>query len=185
MSLPTVRTPSPEPEQPRGPPLRWHDTHLAVCPACAKHLLFTDSASMIEEAKAAGIPDVPALSEPIETTFQGERTKIFPVACSCGTSYLSFIDIVNRERIEQVERDLLPYYPEIAEDKDLRKRYLEPKRRDVLLTKEEFARRVAREKNKFVREAIQRKCDERCLGVEWVRPKLVARLVTEPETQRR
>lgn len=131
---------------------------------------------MIQEAKFAGVPDPVELVEPVEALFQGERTKIFPVKCTCGETYLAFIDIVNREKIERTEKDLLPYYPQIAEDKDLRKRYLEPRRRDVLISREEFARRVAAEKNQMVRAALMRRLDERGLGIVWTSTTKVARL---------
>jgi len=129
---------------------------------------------MVEEAKAEGVPadQMPSLLRPVQVRFQGEPAKIFLVKCGCGKEYISFIDIINREKIATTMNDLIPYYPNIAEDTDLRKRYLEPKRRDVFITKEEFARRVALEKNQMVREAIERKVTEAGFGVTWVRPKL-------------
>jgi hypothetical protein len=161
----------------RENPLRLHDLHQVWCPKCRAHILYTDSPSMVAEAKAEGVPDTISLIEPLEATFQGERTKIFPLKCTCGESYLSFVDVVNRERIEQVTRDLLPYYPNIGSDADLRKRYLEPKRRDIIITREEFAQRVLAERNQMVRAALMRRCDERRLGIQWRQPQLVARLV--------
>lgn len=184
MSPPTDPSPSPEPEEepperPRGPIFRWHDTRMAFCKKCNKRILFTDSQSMVAEAKAANIPEQIQFVVPIEAMFQGERTKIFPVTCPCGGSYLSFVDVVNREKIEQTKRDLLPYYPQIAEDTDLRKRYLEPKRRDVLLTREEFAARVLAERNQMVRDALVRKLQDRGLWAQPGSTRLVAGFIAD------
>ncbi|HTT14813.1 MAG TPA: hypothetical protein VMG81_03420 [Thermoplasmata archaeon] len=168
-----------EKERPRGPPLRFHDTHQAWTPCCNDRHLYTDSRSMMSELKAAGLPDPLELLTPIEVLFQGERSKLFVVKCKCGKNYIAFIDIVNRERIETMKNDILPYNPELAGNADFQKRHLEPKRRDVILSKEEFARRVAREKNHMVREAIERKCDAAGLGIPWVRTKLAYTFAAE------
>jgi hypothetical protein len=159
--------------------LTWHDTHQVRCPACNRSLFFTDSPSMIQEAKADGVESPPMLIQPIQSMLQGERAKIFPLKCGCGHEYVSFIDVVNVGEMARVRNDILPYYPNLEGDLNFQKRYLTPKRRDVVLTKEEFAQRVARERNPFVREALERKCDAAGLGIKWVRPQYVARLVEQ------
>jgi|SRR5208282_200930 len=147
----------------------FHDTHQAWTPCCNERHLFTDSPSMIREAQMVGATDPFELLSPIEALFQGERTKIFVVRCKCGKEYLSFIDVVNLEAIARARNDILPYHRELEGDLNFQKRYLTPQRRDVCLTKEQFAARVSREKNHMVREALERKCDAAGLGIPWVR----------------
>jgi hypothetical protein len=153
----------------RENPLRLHDVRRVFSPCCRKPVYWTDSRSMVDEYLAYGTPasEVPALLTPIAALFQGEHAKIFLVKCECGKEYISFVDITNRERIEQVRADLLPYYPNIEEDADLRKRYLEPRRRDIAITKEEFAMRVLSEKNWMARDALVRKVNAAGFGVNW------------------
>jgi hypothetical protein len=173
----------------RTNPVHLHDLHQAWCPSCRRHLSFTNSPSMREELRADGAPadDLPQLIEPIASMFQGNHAQIFPVHCPCGKDWMAFVDIVNREQIAERTKNLeqmLEYNPRSFKDNEAKREffqnYTRPVRRMVLVSREEFAQRVAAERNLYVREALQRKVDERRLGVDWnARPKLVARLVKE------
>jgi hypothetical protein len=172
----------------RTSPLRLHDTHEAWCPACRRHLTFTNSPSMLAEFKADGVPadEIPQLVVPIESMFQGTRAQIFPVKCPCGQEWFGFVDLVNREAVAERDdnfRQMMQYDPhlraKVGAKPEIQTEYLRAKYRMVLVSREEFARRVSLERNHMVREALQRKVDERRLGVEWTRPRLVARLVKE------
>jgi hypothetical protein len=165
-----------------------HDVHEAWCPACRRHLVFTNSPSMLAEFKADGVPadELPLLIAPIDSMFQGARAQIFPLRCPCGKDWFGFVDMVNRQEVEERRDNLnqmMDYDPQLKAkakvDGSIITSYLRAKYRMTLVSSEEFARRVSLERNHMVREALQRKVDERHLGVEWPRPKLVARLVLE------
>jgi len=146
---------------------------------------------MLQEAQAAGIPQAVTLVKSIHAMFQGERTKIFPVPCKCGRSFMAFVDVVNREEVFERRQNLESmkmYNPrafsaqyEGESDADVLQRLAPEKRRMVLISKEEFAQRVLSERNHMVREGLMRKCEEAGLGIPWTgRPQRVARLVLEP-----
>jgi hypothetical protein len=146
---------------------------------------------MLAECKADGMPadELPLLIPPIESMFQGKRAEIFPVRCTCGQEWMGFIDLVNRDQVEERRQNaeqLLAYNPYAASrfnsKEEFVQDYVKEKHAMVLLSKDDFARRVALERNQFVRDSLQRKCDERKLNINWAPPppgpKLVARLTT-------
>ncbi len=193
MSPQTDPSPNPEPTTAPEPPrvrIRWHDAHQVLCPACNSFFVFTDSQSMVVEAKAAGIPEPVTFVRPIEAMFQNERTKIFPVSCAhCQRPYIAFIDVVNRVQLAERRQNLMDlklYNPrafasqyEGETDEDVMQRLAPEKRRMVLVSKEEFARRVVLERNHMVRDSLIRKLEERGLWTAPARGQLAAGFIAD------
>ena len=145
---------------------------------------------MVAEATSAGIPEPVTLVHPIEAMFQNERTKIFPVSCAhCHKPYIAFVDVVNREQLAERRQNLMDlklYNPrafsstyEGESDEDVLQRLAPEKRRMVLVSKEEFARRVVLERNHMVRDALIRKLEVRGLWTAPARGQFVAGFIAD------
>ncbi len=182
MSGPTG-IPTPPSSESSRPRLRWHDTHPTKCPNCTRTHIVTNSPSMVQEAKASGLPDELDLVEPVSATLEGERREFFPVKCACGAEFLSFIDVTNRDRLQKTKDVFYKYSPELKHNPDFQgSSWARPIRKDVAISYEELATRAALEKNQFVREAIFRRFYERGIDLRKWLPKveMEARLQLPP-----